>query len=466
MTKPGTLPTVPTIAALAVVGIALAAAAAFAMLAHTPAGAESLPFADLGKRVLVIAPHPDDETLVTGGTIHHLLAEGVTVRVVIVSAGDSYSSAARLLTTGTVDAAAYHLLGDTRHAEGLRAIARLGLTASDVTFLGYPDTSIGAMWDAGWDASAAVTGAPGTDVVPYDWARHPGVPNCGSELASDLVGILRDFRPDTVITPDVHETHNDHAAIGAFALYAMDETGFSGRRLTDVVHYKLFPRPRAYLPAAVISPPPALSVDGAVWHSLAVDTADEQAKRGALELYPSELSVGDLAVYMRAFIRRNELFCETPATRLPTSPDDRRPTSGDSGTVAVMPQPGVAPLFDYAARIDSLRVVRGPATTWIGIVTQEPVSASLDYRVSLRLIGGGADSERLDVLVRAMEASAQRVSANSITPVGVGAEADGRTMWVSVPASVLQGRTHVLLGSSAGPAGEPPFRTAWRDIAL
>jgi LmbE family N-acetylglucosaminyl deacetylase len=466
VTKPGTLPTFPTIAALTVVGLALAAAAALLMAPRAPADTTVLPVADLGRRVLVIAPHPDDETLVTGATIHHLLASGAEVRLVIVSAGDSYFSAARLLTTGTVDAAAYHVLGDTRHAEGLRAIRRLGLTASDVTFLGYPDTSIGAMWDASWDASTAVTGAPGTTYVPYDWARRPGVPNCGSELASDLVRILRDFRPDTVITPDTRETHPDHAAISAFATLAMDETGFTGTRLTDVVHYKLFPRPKAYLPGMVLAPPPALTADGERWRCVWVDPADEQAKRSALWEYPSELNVADLGVYMRGFIRRNELFCEWPAARATAAPDDVRPQEGNGGTVVVTPNPAVAPLYDYSARIASLRMVRGPKRLWVGVVTEKPVSPAIDYRVSLRLVGGSRPTERIDVPVRGGSAAAERVASNSLVPADVSAAADGHRMWVSVPASVLDGRTHVLLGASAGPPGEPPFRTPWRDIEL
>jgi N-acetyl-1-D-myo-inositol-2-amino-2-deoxy-alpha-D-glucopyranoside deacetylase len=466
VTKPGTLPTFPTIAALAVAGVALAVAAAFAMVPRVPAHTTVLSVADLGRRVLVIAPHPDDETLVTGAVIHHLLASGATVRLVIVSAGDSYSGAARLLTTGPLDAAAYRLLGDTRHAEGLRAIARLGLDASDVTFLGYPDTHIAAMWDAGWDMPAAVTGAPGTDVVPYDWAARPGVSNCGSELASDLSGILADFRPDTVITPDTRETHNDHATISAFATLAMDEAGFTGTRLTDVVHYKLFPRPKAFLPGTGIAPPPALTADGEMWRCVWVDPADELAKRSALWEYPSELDVADLGVYMRAFIRRNELFCEWPAASAASAPGDARPAAGVGGTVMVTPKPAVAPLHDYKAWIDSLRMVRGPKTLWVGVVTAEPVSSAIDYRVSLRLVGGGRPTERIDVLVRGGSATAQRVSSQSLVPGDVSASAAGSTMWVSVPASTLEGRTRVLLGASAGVSGEPPFRTAWRDVAL
>lgn len=429
---------------------------------HTTA----LAAADLGPRVLVIAPHPDDETLVTGGVIHHLIASGAKVHLVIVSAGDGYFRATKRLTDGPVDATAYRLLGDTRHAEGARATAELGLSPSDVTFLGYPDKSVYPMWDASWDATSPYTGSPGTSVVSYDWAQRPGAANCGNNLAEDLIGTLRDFKPDTVITPDTHETHNDHAAIGAFAAYAMDEVGFTGRRLTDVVHYKLYPRPSAFIPGSTLSPPPALGVDGAVWRSIALDPADEQAKRRALDRYPSQLAVRDLAIYMRAFVRRNELFCETAAARPTAAPTDAVPGSGTTGTVSVTPRPVVAPLYNYAARVDSLRMVRGPGVLWVAVMTDRQASVALDYRVSLRLIGGAGAPARVDVLVHGGVATAQRASAQSVLPDGITAVQRDDTTWIGIPASVLAGRTNALLGASVGPAGRPPFRTAWREVAL
>jgi len=466
MTRSGTLPTLPTIAVLALVALALAAVVGYVMLPKPASGTSLLDTSELGQRVLVIAPHPDDETLVTGGVIHRLVASGAKVRLVIVSAGDGYFRATKRLVTGPVDADAYRLLGDTRHAEGTRAVAELGLAPEDVTFLGYPDKAIYPMFDGSWDASSAHTGAPGTSVVPYEWALRPGAANCGSNLADDLTGILREFGPDTVICPDTHETHNDHAAIGAFATYAMNEVGFSGRRLTDVVHYKLFPNPSAFLPGSTLAPPPALAVDGTVWHSLEIGSADEQAKRRALECYPSQLAVGDLAVYMRAFVRRNELFAERPAARPATATTDSMPGEGDAGTVCVTPRPAVKPIYAYAARIDCLRMVRSPGVLWVGIVTEKPVSAKLDYRVSLRLIGGNAAPSRVDVLARNGVATAQQVSSQSVVPPGVSTVAKGRTTWIAVPTSLLEGRTKALLGASAGPAGDPPFRTAWREIEL
>lgn len=46
-----------------------------------------------GERLLVVAPHPDDETLAAGGLIQRVLMRGGAVRVVLVTAGDGYIEA-------------------------------------------------------------------------------------------------------------------------------------------------------------------------------------------------------------------------------------------------------------------------------------------------------------------------------------------------------------------------------------
>ena len=67
-----------------------------------------------GERLLVLAPHPDDETLGAGGLIQRVLARGGTVRVVLVTAGDGYVEAVvhAAAWIGRFHAAAERLPGD------------------------------------------------------------------------------------------------------------------------------------------------------------------------------------------------------------------------------------------------------------------------------------------------------------------------------------------------------------------
>jgi LmbE family N-acetylglucosaminyl deacetylase len=466
MTRSRTLPTSPTIAAFAGGAVALSIATAFLLRPRTLADARPFDVAELGARVLIIAPHPDDEVLTAGGTIRQLTSKGAQVRVVIVTAGDGYYRAAKRLGPGPTGEDAYRRLGDLRHDESLAAAAKLGLPASDVISLGFADSGSLALWDADWGSVGGRVGRNGSSQVPYGWAYRPGAAYTGQELASQLVSIVRDFRPDTVIGPDAHETHPDHAAVAAFTLYALDEAGFSGKRLTAIVHFRHYPYPWAHIPSASLAPPPTLAGDGSTWLALPLDTLDEQVKRAAIEEYHSQTAVADLGVYMRAFVRRNELF-DLRAPSVPaTQTTDTRPSPGATGTVVVTPRPTIVPPVAPPARIGSVRMVRGPGTVWIGMVSDTPISTAMDYRASLRLFGGEKPPARLDVLVHNGTPKALHISADSLVLSAFMSETAGRTLWIGIPASVFDGRTRALLGTISGPPKRPPFRTAWVDITL
>jgi GlcNAc-PI de-N-acetylase len=53
---------------------------------------------DTGERLLVIAPHPDDETLGTAGLLQRVLARGGQARLVVLTAGDGYVEAVQHAT--------------------------------------------------------------------------------------------------------------------------------------------------------------------------------------------------------------------------------------------------------------------------------------------------------------------------------------------------------------------------------
>lgn len=82
------------------------------------------------KAAMVIAPHPDDETLACGGTIACLREAGVRVRIVIVTDGGA-AGACGLLAPKEVT--------KIRQAEAQKAIRFLGVPETDIVFLSYPD---------------------------------------------------------------------------------------------------------------------------------------------------------------------------------------------------------------------------------------------------------------------------------------------------------------------------------------
>src|SRR5690606_21351798 len=85
-----------------------------------------------GSRVLVIAPHPDDESLGCGGTLllHHQL--GHEVRVVFLTDAER-----------GIKKVPARAVRDTRRAEAVAATPALHIPEDHLDFLGLPDGKVG-----------------------------------------------------------------------------------------------------------------------------------------------------------------------------------------------------------------------------------------------------------------------------------------------------------------------------------
>ncbi|BFH74832.1 PIG-L family deacetylase [Sulfurisphaera javensis] len=123
-------------------------------------------------RVLVVAPHPDDETLCCGGSIIQYLPN---VKVVIV-------------TDGRYGAPTEELRGSEelvriRKEEALRALGILGV--NDVMFLNFEDSK---------------------------------VKEKEKEVKEALSVVLNQYKPDLVFSPIPIDAHPDHSALGKIML--------------------------------------------------------------------------------------------------------------------------------------------------------------------------------------------------------------------------------------------------------
>ncbi|WP_298967607.1 PIG-L family deacetylase [uncultured Methylobacterium sp.] len=152
------------------------------------AAAEALPVRDLRDLVgvgglVVIAPHPDDESLGCGGLIAEACARGLSVRLVVVSDG-----------VGSHPNSPSHppeRLRALRETETLAAARALGLDAAHVRFLRLPDRfvpSAGPAAEAAADAIAAAARESGATALFVTWAHDP---HCDHEAAAALARLAR-----------------------------------------------------------------------------------------------------------------------------------------------------------------------------------------------------------------------------------------------------------------------------------
>ena len=176
---------------------------------------------DQNTRMLVIAPHPDDETLATGELIQAALAAGARLRVVIATDGDNNPWPQRWIEKRwRIDASARARWGKRRQTEASMALARLGVAAQDVRCLGWPDQGITALLMR--DSAATL------------------------QLADEI----RDFVPNLIIAPSRTDLHPDHNAMNVMLELALAESNLSAcQRFGYVVHGNLSAENLIALPA-------------------------------------------------------------------------------------------------------------------------------------------------------------------------------------------------------------------------
>ena len=102
------------------------------------------------RRLVVVAPHPDDETLGLGATIAHLAASGVDVQVVSVSDGGAAYPGATPLQRTRLETTRRHEL--RRAAKVLDIPAPLSLGLPDGEVAGHEDSLTGVLTDVLGDA--------------------------------------------------------------------------------------------------------------------------------------------------------------------------------------------------------------------------------------------------------------------------------------------------------------------------
>ena len=90
-------------------------------------------------RVLILAPHPDDETLCTGGIIQQALAMDLPIHVVFLTYGDNNEwSFVKYRKKVTVGSKAVEGMGLVRHGEAVKATGVLGLKPGAAFLPGLP----------------------------------------------------------------------------------------------------------------------------------------------------------------------------------------------------------------------------------------------------------------------------------------------------------------------------------------
>ena len=156
----------------------------------------SVPVFTSRSRLLLFAPHPDDESLACSILLQRAVRAGTAVRVVYVTDGDDNPWPQRVLERKwRLNASDRKRWGRLRRTEALAALRTLGVNGSAARFLALPDQKLTAMLMC----------------------------NCQSAL-EHLSGIIADWKPTDLLVPSISDTHPDHSALAVMLRLALSES--------------------------------------------------------------------------------------------------------------------------------------------------------------------------------------------------------------------------------------------------
>ncbi len=146
-----------------------------------------------GRRLLVLAPHPDDEVFGCGATLSQMASADVEIQVIILTDGvlagewsDAPAAEARVLRRQKIG---------RRRAESKAAALRLGY--GEPHFMGWGDGEL--LSDGSGEGCAR-----------------------SEKCLSELVGWVERYQPDLLLAPSVWEMHRDHRAAAQWALRLLE----------------------------------------------------------------------------------------------------------------------------------------------------------------------------------------------------------------------------------------------------
>jgi len=159
-------------------------------------------------RILILAPHPDDESLATGGLIQRATKAGAKVRVLFATDGDNNPWPQRFLERklqiGISDRARW---GRRRRNEAVTALQLLGLPKNCVRFLGLPDQGV-------------------TDLLM----------RAEESVLFTLWAEFKEWDPTLFVMPSATDAHPDHSALFVLVHLAMMRLDRPPRTIRFIIH--------------------------------------------------------------------------------------------------------------------------------------------------------------------------------------------------------------------------------------
>ena len=418
-------------------------------------------------RILVIAPHCDDETLGCGGLIKRSVNANSVVYVAIITNGDSFRrSAAWESRSVRLSSADYLALAQKRQQESVAAMALLGVPEQQIRFLDYPDRGLSPMWNSFWFMPYR-SSSTGLEQSPDENPYRNIVSYRGKCLLDDLVALIREVKPTDIYVSHPMDDHPDHAAAAAFVNAALIRLQTEGNKdfLQTVIHTYLihrgdWPLPQGLHPSEELLPPNSFHQADGTTSILYLSYSDEKAKEQALNKYESQMPM--LGRFMTSFIRENELFnTQMPEQAVINRSIDIKQLSDWGGVLPLMLDPVDDDLLrhmDPAVDLRAVYLTRKDNMLYVRLDTNSRIKYHIQYRLNLR--GFSRDFRQSEALT---------VTAGSwkkTQPTEVESKAKGKSWVFAIPLDLIGNPAHVAIYAETKYMGVPADRTATCFVKL
>jgi LmbE family N-acetylglucosaminyl deacetylase len=272
-------------------------------------------------KLLVLAPHCDDEILSSAGVILAAQRLGMEVNVVITTNGDGYMFATmEEFHQVNPTAADYIRMGELRQQESLNALEVLGVDPGRVIFLSYPDRGTPSLLLENWFRdNPYLSPYSETSKSPYQITYNPDSVYAGEDFLEDVKSILEEYRPDLILYPHPDDVHGDHWALAAFtrlvvSMLERENPDYRPERYAYLVHRRDYPEPKRYQPKLNLLPPRRSYEIDSNWYRWDLSENDVALKDQAVRQYESQLTTLGYLIYR--FVRQNEPFAKPQPSRL------------------------------------------------------------------------------------------------------------------------------------------------------
>jgi LmbE family N-acetylglucosaminyl deacetylase len=145
-------------------------------------GVSPIEFGDI-QRIVLVAPHPDDEVFGAGGIIQYALSNDVSLKLISVTDGEGCHPNSVVATT--LDLAA------VRSRESREALRRLGWNDPEIMQLHLPDGDVKSNQEILRSVLLSMLRPGDLCVAPWEFDGHPDHDACGAAAlwASSVVGV-------------------------------------------------------------------------------------------------------------------------------------------------------------------------------------------------------------------------------------------------------------------------------------